>query len=158
MGSFRERISWQLSRILALSKVGCLCFHAGGIPVTSYAVILPPTHYHPKSGFRHQKKCAERAPQQEQISDNAAADRGSRHFGDAMVWCSCRSNYLGLFSISRMGRVPAISPCSSSRLIKLERHKFFTMCTYEKRARKPFAMCTYERLDLKSFGFCTYKK
>ena len=36
--------------------------------------------------------------------------------------------------------------------------KSFTMCSYEKCARKPFEMCTYERLDLKSFGFCTYEK
>ena len=38
---------------------------------------------------------------------------------------------------------------SLSRLIKLERHKFFTICTCEKRLRKPFAICTYEIIGLK---------
>ena len=37
---------------------------------------------------------------------------------------------------------------SLSRLIQLERHKFFRIYSYEKRPRKPFAICTYEVIGL----------
>ena len=43
--------------------------------------------------------------------DNTAADRGSRPFGDAMVWCACRSNYLGQMM------APSSNPVYSERFL-----------------------------------------
>ena len=83
-----------------------------------------------------------------------------------MSWCSSTPasalptiwGYFPLAAWEAFAAVAVHLSAPPSRPIQLERHKFFRICSYEKRLRKPFAICTYEPLDLKSPGINTYKK